>query len=96
VGSLYGDIALYRDPAAAAPYIDQMRAVARRLPGHFIEATPAAWLALVGRTEEAQAEMDRILPAVLTGSGPRQLGSAAMLAVVAARTGDVSAGARLR
>ena len=96
LGALYGEIAFYRDPAAAAPYVDQMRALARRLPGHFIEATIAAWLALTGSTNEAQAELDRILPVVLTGSGPRQLGSAAMLAVVATRTGDVSAAARLR
>jgi hypothetical protein len=40
--------------------------------------------------------MDRVLPAVLAGSGPRQLGSAAMLAYVAALAGDVSAAARLR
>jgi len=96
VGSLYGEIAFYRDPADAIPYVDQLQALARRLPGHFIEVNLAAWLALAGRTEDAQAEMDRVLPAVLAGSGPRQLGSAALLAFVAARTGDVSAGARLR
>ena len=96
VGSLYGELAFYRDPADGAPYLDQIRALARRLPGHFIEATLAAWLALAGRTDKAQAEMDRVLPAVLAGSGPRQLGSAALLAFVAARTGDVSAAARLR
>jgi hypothetical protein len=73
-----------------------MRALARRLPGHFIEATLAAWLALVDRADDARAEMDRILPAVLAGSGPRQLGSAALLAFVAARTSDVSASAQLR
>jgi len=96
VGSLYGEIAFYRDPAAAAPYADQMRALARRLPGHFMEATIAAWLALAGRTEDARAEMDRVLPAVLAGSGPRQLGSAALLAYVAVLAGDVSAAAPLR
>lgn len=96
VGTLYGEIAFYQDPAAAAPYVDQMRTLARRLPGHFIEATLAAWLALTGRTEDAQAEMDRVLPAVLAGTGPRQLGAAATLAFVATQTGDVSASARLR
>ena len=96
VGSLYGEIAFYQDPAAGLPYFDQMRALARRLPGHFIEANLAAWLALADRTEEAQAEMDRVLPAVLAGSGPRQLGSAALLAFVAAQSGDVSAAAQLR
>jgi tetratricopeptide (TPR) repeat protein len=96
VGSLYGEIAFYRDPAAAAPYVDQMRALARRLPGHFIEATIAAWLALAGRTDDARAEMDRVLRAVLAGSGPRQLGSAALLAYVAVLAGDASAAAPLR
>ena len=96
VGTLYGEIAFYQDPAAAAPYVDQLRALARRLPGHFFEATLAAWLALTGHTEDAQVEMDRVLPAVLTGSGPRQLGAAALLAFVATQTGDVSASARLR
>ena len=38
-----------------------MRALARRLPGHFIGATIAAWLAPAGRTEDARAEMDRVL-----------------------------------
>jgi AAA ATPase-like protein len=96
VGTLYGEIAFYGDPAAAAPYADQMRALARRLPGHFIEATIAAWLALTGRTDDARAEMDRVLPAVLAGSGPRQVGAAALLAFVAAWTGDASAAAQLR
>jgi len=96
VGTLYGEIAFYGDPAAAAPYVDQGRALARRLPGHFIEAIIAAWLALTGRTQDAQAEMDRVLPAVLAGSGPRQLGAAAMLAFVAAQAGDASAAAPLR
>jgi hypothetical protein len=40
--------------------------------------------------------MDRILPAVLAGSGPRQLVAAAMLAFVAAQTGDIPAAAQLR
>jgi hypothetical protein len=39
VGSLYAELAFYQDPAAAVPPIDRMRALARRLPGHFIEAT---------------------------------------------------------
>ena len=96
VGTLYGEIAFYRDPAAAAPYVDQMRAMVRRLPGHFIEATIAIWLVLTGRTDNAHAEMDRILPGVLAGSGPRQLSAAAMLGFVAAQTGDVSAAVQLR
>jgi hypothetical protein len=95
VGSLYGEMAFYQDPAAV-PYVDQLRPLARRLPGHFIEATLAAWLALAGHADDARAEMDRVLPAVLAGSGPRQVGAAAMLALVAARTSDDSAAAQLR
>jgi hypothetical protein len=40
--------------------------------------------------------MDRVLPAVLAGSGPRQLGAAALLAYVAVLAGDASAAAPLR
>ena len=96
VGALYGEIAFYRGPAGAPFTVDQLRALARRLPGHFIEAMVAALLVLNGRTGDAQAEMGRVLPAVLAGSGPRQLGAAAMLAFVAVQAGDASAAVQLR
>jgi tetratricopeptide (TPR) repeat protein len=96
VGSVRGEVAFYRDPRVAAGMRDQMREWARRLPGHFMEAGTAVWLTVMGQTDEAQAELDRILPAVLAGSGPRQLGAAAGLAFVATQTGDVAAAARLR
>jgi tetratricopeptide (TPR) repeat protein len=105
VASVWAEIAFYRGPQAASdmldqrqalPHLDQLQALARRLPGHFMEAGTAAWLVLTGRTGEAQTELDRILPAVLAGSGPRQLGSAAALAFVATQSGDVAAAARLR
>jgi hypothetical protein len=96
VGSLHGEIAFYRGPAGAPVTVDQLRTLARRLPGHYIEATVAAWLALTGRVGDAQAEMARVLPAVLAGSGPRQLSATAMLAFVAAQAGDASAAAQLR
>jgi hypothetical protein len=76
--------------------LDQLQALARQLPGHFMEAGIAVWLGLLGRTDEAQTELDRILPAVLAGSGPRQLGAAAGLAFVAAQSGDAAAAAQLR
>src|SRR5712692_2664591 len=57
--------------------VGQMRTLARRPPRHFVAATLAAWLALAGRTEDAQAEMDRILACVSAGSGRRQLAAAA-------------------
>lgn len=96
VAALHGEIAFYRGPAGAPFTVDQMLALARRLPGHFMEATAAAWLVMVGRGQEASAEMERLLPAVLAGSGPRWLGAAAALAYVAAETGDAEAAAHLR
>jgi hypothetical protein len=96
VAGLYGEIAFYRGAAEGPFTVDQLLALARRLPGHFMEATAAAWLVIVGRRQEARAELDRVLPTVLAGSGPRWLGSAALLAFVAAKTGDVSAAAQLR
>jgi tetratricopeptide (TPR) repeat protein len=96
VASVQAEIAFYRGPQAAPDMLDQMQGLPRRLPGHFMEAGIAVWLVLIGRTGEAQTELDRILPAVLAGSGPRQLGSAAGLAFVATQCGDVAAAAQLR
>lgn len=96
VWSLNAEIAFYQGPAAAPFTVDDLLSLARRLPGHLMEASNAAWLWLTGRTQEAQAEMDRVLPAVLAGSGPRQLGAAALLSYVAALAGEVSAAAQLR
>jgi len=96
VAAMYGEIAFYQGPAAAPFTVDQLLALARRLPGHFMEANAAAWLVMLGQEDKAQAEMGRVLPAVLAGSGPRWLGAAAMLAFVAAQTGDISAATQLR
>ena len=96
VWSLTAEIAFYRGPAAAPFTVDDLLSVARRLPGHLMEASNAAWLWLIGRNQEAQAEMDRVLPAVLAGSGPRHVGAAALLAYVAALAGDTAAAAQLR
>jgi hypothetical protein len=96
VASAHGEIAFYRGPQAASRMLDEMQPLARRLPGHFMEVGIAVWLTLLGRNDEAQTEMDRILPAVLAGSGPRQLGSAAGLAFVATQSGDMAAAAQLR
>ncbi len=96
VWSLNAEIAFYQGPAAAPFTVDDLLSLARRLPGHLMEASNAAWLMMTGRAQEAQAEMDRILPTVLAGSGPRQVGAAALLAYVAAQAGDASAAARLR
>ena len=96
VAALHGEVAFYQGPEAAPFTVDQQLALARRLPGHFMEANAAAWLMMLGQEDKAQSEMGRVLPTVLAGSGPRWLGAAAMLAFVAAQTGDISAAAQLR
>jgi len=57
-----------RSGAAAAEVFDQM---ARRFPGHLYEATLARILAVLGRTSEAAALLERLLPQTLAASGPR-------------------------
>lgn len=80
-----------RDGAGAEPW----QAMARRLPGHFFEATAARSMLEAGREVEAGLELERLLPAVLRGTGPRWLGAVADLAAVASRTGDPQAAAAL-
>ncbi|HUQ57775.1 hypothetical protein [Lentzea sp.] len=89
VGSLRSAIALLRGDLAGlvAPW----QTVARRLPGHFYEAMTARLLVLTGSPVEAGLELERMLPTVLAGSGPRWLGAVADLSVVAARVGDPEA-----
>src|SRR6185437_16058532 len=69
--------------------------LSRRLPGHFFEATAARVLAQLGRTTDASVELERLLPRVLAGSGPRWLGAMADLSVAAAATGNEAAAAAL-
>lgn len=83
VASLRLQLALLR--GTAGPQVEELRMAARRLPGHFFEATIARVLVESGRDAEAALELARLLPAVLAGSGPRWLGAVADLAVVAAR-----------
>lgn len=68
--------------------VDVWRELARRLPGHFFEATAARILAESGEVVEAGLELERLLPAVLGGSGPRWVGAVADLAIVASRAGE--------
>lgn len=75
--------------------VEALREVSRRSPGHHFEATLARALVALGRVQEAGLELDRALPRVLAGSGPRWLGAAADLAVVAVATGNAAAAARL-
>ncbi|WP_433381814.1 hypothetical protein ACQPZX_17770 [Actinoplanes sp. CA-142083] len=93
VASLNGQLAMLRGESAGQ--IATLRELARRLPGHFFEATAARALASSGRDDEAALELARLLPAVLRGSGPRWTGAAADLAFVAAQVGDIAAAGQL-
>ena len=98
VGTVQGAIAMLRgDPptAEAEAGLEVLRGSARRSPGHLYEATAARLLVALDRVSEAGLELERALPGVLAGSGPRWLGAAADLAVVAVATGNTSAAARL-
>ncbi|WP_153414615.1 hypothetical protein [Nocardia macrotermitis] len=83
VASLRGHMALLRGTAGSR--IEELRMLARRLPGNFYEATVARVLVDSGHATEAALELARLLPAVLAGSGPRWLGAVADLAIVAYR-----------
>ncbi|MDG4825190.1 ATP-binding protein [Asanoa sp. WMMD1127] len=90
VASLRGRLALLRGDATAGE-VETLRELARRLPGSYFEATAARTLAESGRDDEAALELERVLPAVLAGTGPRWLGAVADLGFVAARRGDPEA-----
>jgi AAA ATPase-like protein len=91
--SLTGALAVLRGESDAQ--IGPLQQLARRLPGHFYEATAARVLVEAGREPEALLELDRMLPAVLTGTGPRWLGAVADLAFVASHGGDLDAAQKL-
>ena len=96
VGTLRGAVAMTRgDPSGLELGVAGLRAFARRVPGHFHDATIARILLAAGQTAEAGLELQRALPPVLAGSGPRWLGAAADLAAVAAGTGNAEAAASL-
>jgi hypothetical protein len=90
-------VALRGNPptAEAEAGLAELRAFSRRSPGHLYEATTARFLVALGRVAEAGLELERALPRVLAGSGPRWLGAVADLAVVAVATGNTPAAARL-
>ncbi|MDX2649949.1 ATP-binding protein [Streptomyces sp. PA03-1a] len=75
--------------------VEPWQRMARRLPGHFFEATAARAMLGSGREVEAGLELERLLPSVLEGTGPRWIGALADLAVVASRTGSPAAAAAL-
>ena len=89
VGALDGGVAVMRGHAASV--VDVLSTLARQMPGHFYEASLARVLVEAGRTSDASVELERLLPAVLSGSGPRWLGAVADLAFVASVTGELAA-----
>jgi hypothetical protein len=83
------------DMAVAVAGVDDLLRAAQHDPGHFHEATAAHILAAIGQLAEASLELERVLPRVLAGTGPRWVGAMANLAFVAAAAGDVAAAARI-
>ncbi|MEU4091662.1 AAA family ATPase [Streptomyces sp. NPDC026673] len=88
-GSVRHQLAVVR--GRTEPAVAPWQTMARRLPGHFFEATAARAMLESGRDFEAGLELERLLPAVLTGTGPRWIGALADLAAVASRTGGPAA-----
>ena len=75
--------------------VEQFNRMAWRFPGHLYEATAARILAALGRTSEAAALLERMLPQTLAATGPRWLGAVTDLSAVAAEAGGQTAAAQL-
>jgi tetratricopeptide (TPR) repeat protein len=75
--------------------VDMTLASARERPGHLLEALAARVLAVIGRHDEAAAELDRLLPRALASPGPRWVGAMTDLAFVAAAGGHADAAAQI-
>ena len=86
---------LRRDAATASGLVPGVADLARRLPGQYFEVLTAAWLAVAGRHDEAAAEVDRILPQVLAGSGPNWVWAVAELSFATVTAGHPTAAERL-
>jgi predicted Zn-dependent protease len=72
--TLRGQVAAERDPSTWPAAVEMFQAYARRRPGHFYETTAARILIGLGREDEAAAELQRLLPRVLAGSGATRYG----------------------
>lgn len=95
-GSVKGMLVKERgDQAAMVAAAERMLGYARQVPGHFHDATAAHILAGAGRRVEAGVELERVLPRVLAGSGPRWLSAMASLAFVASVTSNTEAALRI-
>lgn len=84
-----------RDPAMLAIAVEAFRDMTRQAPGHFWGADLARALVLLGRYPEARTELERVLPVVLAGSGPRWLTAISNLALVAAATKQTDAATKI-
>lgn len=95
-GALLAAITVERDlEAMQRLFASNLPRMTHRLPGHFYEALAAKSLALLGRFDEAAVELDRVLPRLLAGAGPRWIGSMADAAFAAATIGNVTAAAQI-
>lgn len=95
-GALRFALAVERDLETVAHLADEvLPAMQRQHPGQLYEAVTTRALALLGRRAEAAVELERMVPVVLAGSGPRWLGSVADLAFAAAELGSTDASSHL-
>jgi tetratricopeptide (TPR) repeat protein len=95
--TLWGSVAVERGLSEEEwqQVFDSIQAETRQRPGHLFEASIARLLAYAGRTDEAAAELERVLPRALVSSGPRWLGVMSDLAFVAAAAGARAASAQI-
>ena len=92
VGALVGSMTFAVGPAEQLEgFVPVMTDLARRYPGHYYDASVARLLATLGQDDAAGAELDRVLPALLAGSGPRWLGAMADAAATAVMIGNARA-----
>ena len=75
--------------------LNTINEVALRLPGHWYEATAIRILAALGRGIEVAADLQRLVPRVLAGSGPRWLGAVTDLSSATADIRDRLLGKQL-
>ena len=94
--TLYAAIEVERGTLDVGSGLGVLASYARRRPGQLYEATVAFVLAATGRDGDARSELQRCLPAALSGTGPRWLRGMAELGVVAVWTDDLAAAAAIR
>lgn len=75
------------DPDLLPAGLEHMQQLGARTPGNYYEADVARMLVLLGRHEEARAELARAMPSLLTSSGARWLYAASWAAEAAVAVG---------